>query len=763
MPWKDAAALTDPWAAKSTARRWAGLAALRRWGAGYSPAWADGVLATLVVLIVGIMIVPLPTWGLDLLLATNLGLALLLLLVAISMADALALTAFPTILLVSTLYRLALNLSSTRLILANADAGQMIHAFGHFVVQDNYVVGAVIFVLLTLIQFVVIAKGAERVAEVGARFTLDAMPGKQMSIDADLRAGSLSPEAGRQARRALGRESQFYGAMDGAMKFVKGDAIAAVLITLVNIVAGLIIGTTQRDLSLLASVHTYGLLTIGDGLLSQIPALLISTAAGLVVTRVAEPEQARTLGQAIAAQTFRAPRPFGTAALFLAVLALIPGLPALPLGVLAVSTGLWALHLQRRRPGVARLASGAQGPEATARWRITWDGHAPVRLAAEVPATRTLDPPPIPSGAPGRSAAAAPAALRVVLGPPHPRTPTMGEAPSRDRPGLRRRTAADDALPAAALAAALGHMGQRLQRHFALPLPPLDLCVEPAAPAGHVQVEVQEIAVATATLPPDALWRGPVTTAMPAGWQALPATWALSQPLWQRKRDTAQATTPLPGAVAVGYPAQVAAVVQAALTPHLAPLLSLQQCQRLLEAQAATDPVLVQHLRAQGVEVARLTEVLRRLLQEGVSLRPLPQILEALAQAARSQESVDALTEAVRTALCAYLTQRWAPQGQIGVFMLDGELETLLQSSLAGPGQTALWALDPAAAAELCQHAAATLAGVHQPVLLVTEPSLRHPLWTLCRRDVPGLSVLKPSELEPAVRIEVRGYLDFPS
>ncbi|MSP15275.1 MAG: EscV/YscV/HrcV family type III secretion system export apparatus protein, partial [Myxococcales bacterium] len=237
------------------------------------------------------MIVPLPTLLIDLLIALNLTIAVVLLMVAIYVPDALRITTFPTLLLLTTLFRLALNVSSTRLILLQADAGDIIRSFGEFVVRGNFVVGAIIFLVLTLIQYIVISKGSERVAEVAARFTLDAMPGRQLAIDADLRAGHLDQEEARRRRSALQRESQLFGSMDGAMKFVKGDAIAGIVIVVITIVGGLIVGVVQRGLSLGEALEVYSLLTIGDGLVSQIPALIISTAAGLIVTRVASEEE----------------------------------------------------------------------------------------------------------------------------------------------------------------------------------------------------------------------------------------------------------------------------------------------------------------------------------------------------------------------------------------------------------------------------------------------------------------------------------------
>jgi type III secretion protein V len=297
---------------------------------------ADAVLAGLVIAVVGLMVVPLPTWLLDLLIASNLAGSVVILLVSLYVSEALKIASFPTLLLITTLIRLALNVSSTRLILLQADAGEVIRAFGTFVVRGNYVVGAVIFLILTIIQFIVIAKGSERVAEVGARFALDAMPGKQMAIDAELRSGAIDGAEARIRRRSLVRESQFYGAMDGAMKFVKGDVIASLLITLVNILGGLAIGVGQKGLEPVAALKRYGLLTIGDGLVTQIPALVIATGAGVLVTRVASEEADTPLGAELASQLFGQPQALRVASFFILLLALVPGLPTLPFLVIGV-------------------------------------------------------------------------------------------------------------------------------------------------------------------------------------------------------------------------------------------------------------------------------------------------------------------------------------------------------------------------------------------------------------------------------------------
>ena len=321
--------------------------------------FANAALAGLVVTVVGLMIVPLPTWLLDILLATNLATGVTILLITLYVSDALKIAAFPTLLLITTLFRLALNVSSTRLILLQGDAGDVIRAFGDFVVRGNYVVGAVVFLILTIIQFIVIAKGSERVAEVGARFALDSMPGKQMAIDAELRSGTIDAGEARRRRRELNRESQFYGAMDGAMKFVKGDVIASLLITIINILGGLAIGVGQKDMSAVAALKKYGLLTIGDGLVSQIPALVIATAAGVLVTRVASEEKDTPLGEELGAQLLGVPMALKVASFFVIALALVPGLPAVPF--LLIGGLLWVASRARQRHMTARAVAEASG------------------------------------------------------------------------------------------------------------------------------------------------------------------------------------------------------------------------------------------------------------------------------------------------------------------------------------------------------------------------------------------------------------------
>jgi type III secretion protein V len=416
---------------------------------------ADAALAALVVTVVGLMVVPLPTHLLDLLLAANLTFSVVLLLVALYASDALKIAAFPTVLLITTLVRLALNVSATRLILLQADAGEVIRAFGNFVVRGNYVVGAVVFLILSIIQFVVIAKGSERVAEVGARFTLDAMPGKQMAIDAELRSGGIDGAQARARRHALARESQFYGAMDGAMKFVKGDVIASFLITLVNIGAGLAVGVLQRDMEVGAALRRYGLLTIGDGLVSQIPSLVIATAAGVLVTRVASEESDTSLGSELARQLFAQPEALRVASVFALLLSLVPGLPALPF---LVAGGL--LFAGSRAQSTRLRRATAEPPEPMPRPR----GDAAAGRFVPVVVPWSLD-------------------LSTDLEPLLEDDLRGGEL---RRPGLRSAATA---------------LRELVFRELGVPLPPARLNVNADLPPRHVVLALQELPARVLTLP----------------------------------------------------------------------------------------------------------------------------------------------------------------------------------------------------------------------------------------------------------------------
>ena len=351
---------------------------------------ADIGLAALVILVVGMMIVPLPTWLLDILIATNLSAAVAILLVVLYQPEALGIATFPTLLLLTTLYRLSLSVASTRLILLQANAGEVIKAFGTFVVRGNYVVGAVVFLVLTIIQFIVIAKGSERVAEVGARFVLDSMPGKQMAIDAELRGGTIDGVEARRRRRQLERESQFYGAMDGAMKFVKGDVIASLIIVIVNLLGGLAIGVGMKGMPMVDAIKRYGLLTIGDGLVTQLPALILSTSAGVLVTRVASEQAETPLGEELARQLMGVPKALGAAGGFVTLLALVPGLPTLPF--LLIGSALFTVAWVRGRQKKVEDARAFTEPPARVRSGTKEPAFVPVVVPWNVQVSTDLEP-----------------------------------------------------------------------------------------------------------------------------------------------------------------------------------------------------------------------------------------------------------------------------------------------------------------------------------------------------------------------------------
>jgi len=327
---------------------------------------SDIALAVAVVGIIAVLVIPIPTWLLDFALAFNITFSLVVLLTTLYVAHPLELSVFPGMLLVVTLMRLALNVASTRMILGDAYAGEVINSFGNFVVQGNYVVGFIVFIILVIIQFVVITKGAGRISEVAARFTLDAMPGKQMAIDADLNAGIISEQDARQRRDAIAQEADFYGAMDGASKFVRGDAIAGILITLINIIGGFVIGIAMNDLSLTEALRTYSLLSIGDGLVTQIPALLVSTASGIIVTRAASTSN---MGQDLVKQLTRQPRAILVAAAVLIMFGMVPGMPTLTfmfLGLAVGGVGILTQGVRQREEKRARQAEKDRAEQPTA-------------------------------------------------------------------------------------------------------------------------------------------------------------------------------------------------------------------------------------------------------------------------------------------------------------------------------------------------------------------------------------------------------------
>ncbi len=657
---------------------------------------SDVILAVVMAAIVGSMIVPLPPWLLDVGIAINLAAAAALLVAALYAKDALKVASFPTLLLITTLFRLSMNVSSTRLALSEGHAGEIIQAFGEFVVRGDYVVGAVIFLILTLVQFLVVAKGAERVAEVGARFTLDAMPGKQMSIDADLRAGAISQDQARARRRELERESQLFGSMDGAMKFVKGDVIAGLVITAVNLVGGIVIGTLQNGMSVAEAAGTYALISIGDGLVSQIPSLCIAVAAGLVVTRVASESEESSLGSDIGSQFFGQWKALFVVAGLCLLLALMPGMPHFTFVAIALALSAVAFGLKRVQDkptptnSVAKQASPAErkSPELN-------PGVSPLTLDLSGDLTwlvEELD---------GQFA-------KVDLD-------TVRERVHLDLgvklPGFRVRTGAP--LAAGGWALSIDEI-----------------------PAGRGAIgEVRFVTTAN----------GNELSAM--GIQGTPiADAVLGRPLMSvRPEDEAKVRAArLPLLSAREYVCEHL-IVQLKKRAHQ--FLGVQEVQASLSAMENSHGALVKEALLK-VPLPLMTDVLKKLLAEQVSIRNLKGILDALVSPSTSGDALQ-LADKCRQALSRQISHQYAPSGSLFAYLVDPSIEETLRT--AGVG------IDPRDAGAILE-GMKSVARQGRAVLLAS-PDIRRMLKKLVEGAFPEVAVLTFAELDPELQVRPVGRL----
>jgi type III secretion protein V len=658
----------------------------------------DALFALAVLAVVLLLVAPLPPPALDALLALNLAGAATILVVTLFARSAVRFASFPTLLLLTTLFRLALNVSTTRLVLGRGEAGRVVEAFGAVVVRGNAVVGLVVFAILTLVQLLVVAKGAERVAEVAARFTLDALPGKQMAIDADARAGTIDAAEARRRRRALERESQLHGAMDGALKFVKGDAVASVAIVLVNIVGGLAAGML-RGLDAAAAARRYALLAIGDGLASQIPALLLAVAAGVAVTRVAAEEEGGSLGGEIGRQLVSEPGALGAVAALLAGLAVAPGLPAPPFLVLAAAAGAAAFRFRSRRPVPAEAPEGC--------------------------------------GAAGEEGG--------VPAPAAPVTLALG----------------DDLLAAARadevrfLRDGLGGLRGRLWTDLGVHIPPI--AARGGGAPGTWALLVDDVPVASGRAPPDeALALAPPDELALAGLCGEPepdaAAGTPATRIAAADAQRAAALGPVRGPLDRVLAGSAAALARAA--HHL---VGVQETQTLLEGLEATAPALVREASRQ-LPPAVLADVLRRLVEEGVSIRPLRTILEALLEAGGAPRGAAALAEAARRALRRHIGHRFAASGALAALLLDPALEGAVRSSLAGE----VLALDPELAGRLLDALDREVRARPSPPVLLTGADVRRALRDLVAPRFPGVAVLAYDDLPPELPVRPLGRVALP-
>ncbi len=669
-----------------------------------------GLGAPLLLLgVLAMIVLPLPAIALDVLFTFNIALSVLVVMAVVSVARPLDFAIFPTVMLLATLLRLALNVASTRVVLlrgheGTSAAGRVIEAFGEFVVGGNYAVGIVVFAILTIINFVVVTKGAGRISEVSARFTLDAMPGKQMAIDADLNAGLITQDEARARRAEVRSEADFYGSMDGASKFVRGDATAGILILIVNIVGGLAIGTLSHGLAFGDAARVYTLLTIGDGLVAQIPALLLSTAVAVIVTRMS---RAQDLGGELTAQLFRQPRGLAAAAILLGVMGLIPGMPNLAFLLAAAALGAAAHVLRRRAQAATALATEAPSPPPppTEQKELTWDDVQPV------------DPIGLEVG------------FRLV---PLVDRSSGGELLGRIR-GVRRK-----------LTQELGFLVQAVHVRDNLQL----------APNGY-RILLAGVPVGEGIIYPErdlAINPGRVFGKLTGIETRDPAFGMEAVWIEAGRRDQAQTL----GYTVVDAGTVIATHISHVIQTHAHELLGHEEVQQLLNGLAKSAPRLVEELVPKTLPLSSVARVLQGLLAERVPIRNLRLIIETLAEhAVRSQDPV-LLTSQVRVALGRQIVQDIVGStGEVPVITLEPDLEQLLQASLTG---TAAAALEPGLAERLqarLADSAQRQESAGEPAVLLVAPPLRAPLARFTRSGLPGLHVLAWNEIPDNRRIRL--------
>ena len=672
--------------------------------------YSDLLVAVAVIGSVMLMVIKLPPIFLDFSLVFNITFSLVILLVSLFTLHPLEFSVFPSLLLIMTLLRLSLNVASTRLILSEASAGNVIKAFGDFVIGGNPVVGFIMFLILVVIQFIVITKGAERVSEVAARFTLDAMPGKQMSIDADLNAGLIDDQQARQRRENIQRQADFYGAMDGATKFVKGDAIAGIVIVLINIIGGFVIGIVQKNMEFGTALHTYTILTVGDGLVTQIPALLISTAAGIVVTRSTSESH---LGQALLTQMFARPQILIIAALALVTLGFI-GLPALHLYVMAGLLSVLSLGLQRNlKKTVVQEAEKEKEHEIEE-----------IKKPENVISLLQVDTMELEMG------------YSLI-----PLVDTHQGGDLLDRVVMIRRQCALE----------LGLVVPPVRIRDNMQLKPNVYIIKirgVQVAQGEVMID-HYLAMSPGIEDPEI--QG-IDTREPAF--GLPAKW-----ITPAMRERAE----LSGYTVVDPPSVIATHLTEIIKSHAHEILGRQDVQTLLDHVKQNYPAVVNDLVPELLSVGEIQKVLGNLLQERVPIRDLVTILETLADYARLTKDLDVLTEYVRQALRRYICKQYVREDNtLPVITLDPALEQLIRDSLQTSDYGTFIALEPQQAQNLIQQisklAEQAVQHGYQPIVL-SAPVVRLYLKRLVERVLPNLIILSYNELDNQVEVQASGMV----
>lgn len=671
----------------------------------------DILAAVAFVIVVAIIIVPVPKEVLDILLTLNITFSLIILLTTLFISDTRHLSIFPSLLLTATLFRLALNISSTRLILTNADAGKVIDAFGKIVVGNNFVVGLVIFVIITVVQFVVITNGAGRIAEVAARFTLDALPGKQMSIDADLNSGLIDEDTARARRKELQKEADFYGAMDGASKFVRGDAIAGIVIVLINILGGLAIGVLQRGMSFDQATQVYTILTVGDGLVAQIPALMVSVAAGMLVTRsTAE----APFGEEFSRQMTAFPRVIFITAVLLFILGLVPGIPAFPFFILAAACGLLSYSLIREERQKVQLEAERTRAEVS-RVQEPEDFRSLVKVEL----------------------------LEIEIGYNLVPLTDPGEGGSLlERITAARRRAVNE----------LGIIVQPIRIRDNLQLSPNEYVIKMKGneiargdlrpgyflalnPEGEPPAELEGIPTREPTF-------------------GLPALWIKAED--KEKAEMLNCTVVDAATVLITHLTEV-------IKSNAHELLGRQTVKDLLDMVKENHPAVVEELVPDILSVGDIQKVLQNLLKESIPVHDLVTILETLADHGRLTKDHVLLTESVRQSLSRTITNLYTGgSGELKVITIDPALEKAIVDSLQNTSSGPLPVLEPQKTQSIVEGVARLVEKLRargiSPVLL-TSPQVRFPVRRLLERYLPQVAVVSISEILPEIRVEAVGVI----
>ena len=675
--------------------------------------YSDVLIAVAIIIIVVMMIIPLPTLLLDLLICLNITIALLVIMSVIYNKEALDLSIFPSLLLITTLFRLALNISSTRLILLDGFAGEVITAFGNFVVGGNPVVGFIMFIILVGINFIVITKGSERVAEVSARFTLDAMPGKQMAIDADLNQGAITDAQAKERRVKIQREADFFGAMDGASKFVKGDAIAAIVIMLINITGGFVIGMLQRNLSAVQALQQYTLLTVGEGLVSQIPALLISTATGLIVTRAGAEGN---LGADMVSQLFHNDRIFFILSGVLAFFAIVPGLPGVPFFALAALCFFIGRALKASTQAAVAQEEAKPEAKAKAQKKKATSPENIVSLLQVEPMELEIGYSLIPLVDTGQGGDLLD---RIVM--------------------IRRQCALELGLVVPTI---------RIRDNIQI------------KPNAYI-IKLKGVEIAKGELMLDhylAMNSGTVFEEVP-GIETTEPAFGLPA-LWIPDSEREQAE--LNGYTVVDAVSVLATHLTEVIKSHASEILGRQEAQNLVDNLKKTNETLVKEVVPDLLTVGEVQKVLQNLLAERISIRDMETIFEVLSDYARATKDTEILTEYVRHAMARQITQANVQNGQLPCVTLDPALENRIAGGVQRTDHGSYVSLDPDSMKRLVTSLDTELQKLtnmgYQPIVL-TSPAVRLYFRKLVERSVPGIIVLSQAEIEQSVEIQILGVV----